>query len=111
MSDENEDKLHVHVSGKAVFKAIKQLLSNDQQFLDKLNGHIREYINNDAMVQLALKSAVRDMFTNDPKFKEELDNAMRPIIAEAIKHHVKRNVDGMIRQSIFDMFSKLTKDR
>lgn len=109
VSQENEDKLHVHVSGKAVFKAIKQLLSNDQQFLEKLNGHVSEYINKDEAVQLALKSAVRDMFSNDPQFKEELDRAMHPIIDAAIKAHVKRNLDHLVKQSMYDMFNRLTK--
>lgn len=103
----SEENFQIHVSGKAVYKAVKNLLENDIEFRQKIMDQVAKELSNTEKVEEMISHHVRDLVTDNPDFKKALEDEARHIVRTMVPIVMREKIDGVVRSSMLEMAKKL----
>jgi hypothetical protein len=106
MSD--EENLQVSISGKAIYKAVKNLLQNDEEFKQKVSDKVGELLHDVDVVKTIVDTRI-DALLQDTKLTETIDLMVRQSINRQLPDLFKAKVDRHMKQSLLDVLRKLSE--
>jgi hypothetical protein len=106
----SDDKFNIHIDGKAIYKAVKNLLENDHDFKTKVKDEVAKQLIDSNTVKVIVEEFVKDMI-DSAKFHIEVGNIVKQEVKLQVPDLMKKEFDNVFRRSTVDFVKNLLKAR
>lgn len=103
-----DEKMHVSISGKAVYKAVKNLLQNDGEFKQQVSEKMAEQLHDVNIIKVLVEQSVSNLL-QDPKMQAAIDEAVKESIDKQLPKVFKEKLDKVMQNSLMDVYRKLVE--
>jgi hypothetical protein len=106
MNNQEQD-IKIHLSGKAVYKAVKNLLENDVEFRSKVMEQIaKEFADADKMESM-ISEHVKGLVRSNADIKKQIKEEVLAVAKAEIPNIIRERLNDTMKRSLIDMMSKL----
>lgn len=106
----SDDKFNIHIDGKAIYKAVKNLLENDHDFKAKVKDEVAAQLLDSSTVRKIVEEYVKDII-DSAKFHVEIGDLVKQEVKFQVPDLMKKEFDNVFRRSTADFVKTLLKGR
>lgn len=102
-----ENDFKVHVSGKAIYKAVKNLLEHDVEFRTTVMEQVAKELSDASRIQDMISAHIQDLIENNVDLKQQITDHVHKIAVAEVPKLMRSKLDDIMKASILDMYRKL----
>jgi hypothetical protein len=106
----DDDKFNIHIDGKAIYKAVKNLLENDREFKAKVKEEVAKQLIDSNTVKAIVEEFVKDTI-DSAKFHIEVGNLVKQEVKLSAPSLMEKEFDNAFRRSTVNFVKSLLKGR
>jgi predicted XRE-type DNA-binding protein len=103
----DNSEIKVNVSGKAIYKAVKNLLENDGEFRTQVMNQVAKELADTSKIEEMISRHVSNLIAVNPHIKQQIKDEVMSIAHSEIPNVIKSKIDTVMKKSLTDMLSKL----
>ena len=102
-----EKELQLHISGKAIYKAVKNLLENDMEFRTKVMEQVAKELADTDKIERMIAEQIKDIISSNVDLKQQITDHVHEIAEKHVPKIMRSKLDDIMKASILDMYRKL----